>query len=329
MATASQRRKPANRFACCGAISPLFWAIGLLCAFAIFPSGGASGERDVRVVLPLSGDGEAPAGNEYERIDPGAERAKRFGPDEICTLIAASADDNDLPRSYLARLIWTESRFDVNAVSPVGARGVAQFMPETAYRRGLRDPFDPEQAIPASAAYLSELRSDFGNLGLAAAAYNAGEDRVTRWVAGSSFLPLETENYVLSVLGKPADSFIGLKTDSEPAPLDEEKPFEEACRRLPVVRTGTAPLAEIPIPAWGAQVAGNFSRAVAMKTWIRLKSRYGSILGTVDPAVFRTRTPIGRRGVYAVQVGAASRDEADSICSRLRQAGGSCVVVKN
>jgi len=52
---------------------------------------------------------------------------------------------------FFARLIWKESRFDIKAVSPAGAQGVAQFMPATAKRRGLADPFDPEQAIPASA----------------------------------------------------------------------------------------------------------------------------------------------------------------------------------
>ena len=49
-------------------------------------------------------------------------------------------------------------------------------MPETAATRGLDDPFDPKKAIPEAAHYLSELRKQFGNLGLAAAAYNAGPD---------------------------------------------------------------------------------------------------------------------------------------------------------
>ena len=73
--------------------------------------------------------------------------------------------------------------------------------------RGLDDSFDIEKAMPASAKYLGELKAGFGNLGLAAAAYNAGESRVSRWLASGGFLPLETEDYVLDIMGEPADNF--------------------------------------------------------------------------------------------------------------------------
>src|SRR5205823_6421858 len=80
-----------------------------------------------------------------------------------------------------------ESRFQPAAVGPVtrsGARaqGIAQFMPGTAAERRLLDPFDPVQALPKSAEFLRELRDQFGNLGLAAAAYNAGPRRVQDWL---------------------------------------------------------------------------------------------------------------------------------------------------
>ncbi|TIQ90880.1 MAG: lytic transglycosylase domain-containing protein, partial [Mesorhizobium sp.] len=57
--------------------------------------------------------------------------------DRVCNLIEAHADQNGLPKDFFARLIWKESRFDPNAVSPVGAEGIAQFMPGTAKLRGL------------------------------------------------------------------------------------------------------------------------------------------------------------------------------------------------
>src|SRR5690606_4533363 len=100
----------------------------------------------------------------------------------ICQLIAANADAHGISRDFFARLIWKESRFDHNAVSPVGAEGIAQFMPYTAKERGLADPFDVEQAIPASASFLRDLNGAFGNWGLAAAAYNAGAGRVSSWM---------------------------------------------------------------------------------------------------------------------------------------------------
>ena len=82
-----------------------------------------------------------------------------------------------------ARVIWQESCFDALAVSPKGAAGIAQFMPATASWHGLANPFDPIEALRHSAAYLRELLSQFGNLGLAAAAYNAGPARVSAWLA--------------------------------------------------------------------------------------------------------------------------------------------------
>ena len=106
-----------------------------------------------------------------------------------------------LPVNYFLRLIRQESGFDPNSVSPTGARGIAQFMPATASSRGLKDPFDPAEALPKSAELLSELKDHFGNLGLAAAAYNAGPERIRKWLAGESPLPQETVNYVQVVTG--------------------------------------------------------------------------------------------------------------------------------
>src|SRR6185437_469232 len=71
----------------------------------------------------------------------------------------------------------------------------------------LLDPFDPVQALPKSAEFLSELRSQFGNLGLAAAAYNAGPRRVQEWLAGSGGMPAETRNYVLVITGSPIEDW--------------------------------------------------------------------------------------------------------------------------
>ena len=107
----------------------------------------------------------------------------------ICLMIESAARANDLPLEFFARVIWQESRFQSNAVGPVTrsgqrAEGIAQFMPGTANERRLLDPFDPVQALPKSAEFLNELRGQFGNLGLAAAAYNAGPQRVRDWLAG-------------------------------------------------------------------------------------------------------------------------------------------------
>lgn len=115
-----------------------------------------------------------------------------------------AATAHTLPVNYFLRLIRQESGFNPNSVSRAGAQGIAQFMPATAAGRGVKDPFDPAEALPKSAELLSELKDDFGNLGLAAAAYNAGPERIRRWLAGKSQLPQETINYVRVITGHDA-----------------------------------------------------------------------------------------------------------------------------
>src|SRR6266404_5427879 len=101
----------------------------------------------------------------------------------ICQMVESAAAANGLPFEFFAQVIWQESRFRPDTVGPITrtgqrAQGIAQFMPMTAAERLLHDPFDPVQALPKSAEFLRELRAQFGNLGLAAAAYNAGPGRV-------------------------------------------------------------------------------------------------------------------------------------------------------
>ena len=85
----------------------------------------------------------------------------------------------------LRAICFIESGYRINVVSPKGARGPMQFMPETAARYGLRDPHNPEQAIDAAARYFRDLLRKFdGRVDLALAAYNAGEGTVTSFMTG-------------------------------------------------------------------------------------------------------------------------------------------------
>src|SRR6195256_3425121 len=130
----------------------------------------------------------------------------------MCLMIESAAKAQGLPLEFFARVIWQESRFQSDAVGPVTrngqrALGIAQFMPGTASERRLLDPFDPVQALPKSAEFLNELCNQFGNLGLAAAAYNAGPKRVQDWLAGSGYMPQETRNYVVAITGSTVDEW--------------------------------------------------------------------------------------------------------------------------
>jgi Transglycosylase SLT domain len=151
--------------------------------------------RDEVMEEPAAG---APAADEQANDLPVTVPIER-----VCEALADAASTQGLPIGFFARLIWQESRFDQWARSHAGAMGVAQFMPLTAVAYGLQDPFDPLQSVKASARFLRELRDQFGNLGLAAAAYNAGGGRIRKWLNGQSSLPEETRNYVEIITGHP------------------------------------------------------------------------------------------------------------------------------
>ena len=128
--------------------------------------------------------------------------------EQFCRALKEAAEESGIPVPFFARLLWQESRFRSNEVSQAGAQGVAQFMPQTAAEVGLDDPFDAMKALPASAKFLRRLRDDFGNLGLAAAAYNAGPGRIQKWLARESELPRETRDYVRIITGTKAEDWI-------------------------------------------------------------------------------------------------------------------------
>lgn len=127
--------------------------------------------------------------------------------EEVCGTLVEAAERNNLPVPFFISLLFQESRFQPEVVSKVGAQGVAQFMPETAASMGLKNPFDPLEAIPASARLLRNLVSQFGNLGLAAAAYNAGPKKIQDWLGKKSKLPEETKGYVKTITGRPAENW--------------------------------------------------------------------------------------------------------------------------
>ncbi len=162
-------------------------------------------------------------------VDSEADATVAESVDALCNALMTSAQDNDLPVQFFANLIWQESRLQRDSISKAGALGIAQFMPEAAVEVGLADPFDPRQAIPASARLLKVLREHFGNLGYAAAAYNAGAGRVGRWLDRRRSLPRETRTYVLRVTGRTAEAW----RKSQPA--DSKLRFASSlpCRTLP------------------------------------------------------------------------------------------------
>jgi hypothetical protein len=154
--------------------------------------------------------------------------------EEICDTLTKSAQINDLPVPFFIRLLFQESRFNPGVVSSAGAQGIAQFMPETAEGMGVSNPFDPRQAIPASARLLNDLVQRFGNLGLAAAAYNAGPKRIVDWLnsKGKGKLPEETQGYVKTITGKPVENWSAAQARHPGQKLPRRAPCQEAAGLL-------------------------------------------------------------------------------------------------
>ena len=272
---------------------------------------------------------------------PAAATAKDGNTREaMCLMIESAASAHGLPLEFFARVIWQESRFQPDAVGPVTrsgqrAQGVAQFMPGTASERRLLDPFDPVQALPKSAEFLSELREQFGNLGLAAAAYNAGPRRVQEWLAGTGYMPSETRNYVSAITGTSVDDWAAAGKNG--AIKDRAPPA--GCRELMALlqRAPNPFIAELEqrvklgaAMPWGVQLAAGFSRDKALAMYARSMKRLSSVIGDRDPSllssIFRSR---GTRPFYQVRVGADTRAAAHELCDRIRWAGQACIVLKN
>ena len=250
----------------------------------------------------------------------------------LCRLITTAAAGQHIPVAFLTRLIWQESSFRSDATSPVGAQGIAQFMPGTARERGLDDPFDPEQAVPASAALLSELSTRFGNLGLAAAAYNAGPRRVADWLAGHGGLPFETRDYVERITGRSAEDW----SDDAKAHVQHDLAVDpQSCLQLAATlrispRRGGVSIAEAPFAPWGVQLAGNFSKRLALAAFSRARASYAAVIGDIRPMVIGTRLRTrGTRAFYRVRVPAASRQEAEALCRRIQAIRGACVTLRS
>ncbi|MEM9473095.1 MAG: lytic transglycosylase domain-containing protein [Pseudomonadota bacterium] len=246
---------------------------------------------------------------------------------DVCRLIENRARWRGIDPHFIARLINAESRFSPNAVSPAGAEGIAQFIPGTAKRRGLENPYDPAAALTASIDFLAHLKVRFGNLGLAAVAYNAGEGAASRFISGGG-IPLETENYVASITGRAAEAW--RKPDARhPIPkIGGGKSFSGACPEL-VRKPGRIRLAAKSAgrQPWGVLISESFSRSTAVRTFNRIRKKFPADLRTRTPMIIPVRNlSMGARRRYSARIGATSRKQAADICTSLRARSVICIV---
>ncbi len=303
-------------------------AIAIPVQAQIFEGAPADGARDdhsvysVPVLAPKAGQTDA-------------DQSLRKSTDlrSLCQTIASAAAQNDLPFEFFSRIIWQESRFNSGAVGPVTrggqrAQGIAQFMPATALERSLNDPFDPFEALPKSAEFLRELRAQFGNLGLAAAAYNAGPQRVRDWLDGKRPLPAETQAYVQKVTGHSAPEW---KLPTR-AVLLLPVPAEMSCVESVGLTHKPQPSA-VPGPArpqWVAQLIGDSSETAALSRFHQMQGKLRAALGNYEPDVLRTTIKAGTAPIWVrVRIEFDTRQAAESLCSKLEAAREPCLVQRN
>jgi hypothetical protein len=255
-------------------------------------------------------------------------------PVSICQLVEAAAVANGLPFEFFARVIWQESRFRSDAVGSVTrsgpqAQGIAQFMPMTAAERHLGNPFDPAQALPKSAAFLRELQAQFGTLGLAAAAYNAGPARVRDWLAGKRTLPSETQAYVRIVTGRRAEEW---RPQARPATLNVTAPEHMPCGKIAANLPAPPAKTVLDKPAfpWAIQLIGDRSEVRALATYRMLQRKHEAILANYQPTIIRTTLIMNAVPIWTrIRINVDSRQAAETLCSRLRAAGETCLVQRN
>lgn len=158
-------------------------------------------ERRVSAQVPRS-DSAAYAQRYGVGVGIGIMPASPFDVSSLRGLAGQIAQEAGVDESLFAALISAESDWNPNAVSPKGAIGLTQLMPDTARALGVANPYDPIENMRGGARYLRQMLDEFGSVELALAAYNAGPGAVRRHRGVPPFA--ETQAYVRRILGEVA-----------------------------------------------------------------------------------------------------------------------------
>ncbi len=321
--------------------SGLLLSVLLLAAAAVSgrPAVAADGAEDSKPAQqqPSQGTGQAEQNHDAKPTDAKQADAPEHTKESaappktpsLCDALGAAAAANELPVDFFTRLIWQESRFRPDAISPKGAQGIAQFMPATARASGLENPFNPLQAITKSGQLLRDLRQEFGNLGLAAAAYNAGSGRVHDWLGGRKALPQETRAYVRIVTGRSADEWAAGTADTKLVALPPlQVPCDLPSGALMATNSTASQLKAEPVKPWGVEIVGGTTRQNALARYREWQPKYAGLLAGRETNVV-IRGVIGQAGAARVRIGDDTRSGAQKLCASLKAAGAYCDVMRN
>jgi hypothetical protein len=185
--------------------------------------------------------------------------------------------------------------------------------------------------LPKSAEFLQDLRRQFGNLGLAAAAYNAGPRRIREWMEGSGPMPSETRAYVQAITGTSVEQW------AKGGDSDRKEKTGPTCGALMAVLKRARPNIFVAaleqrviagaMQPWGVILGSNMSRTKMLDRYAALQQRHAAVLAGRDPILLeRSRGSLPR---YQVRIGAETRVAANDLCKRIHMSGGDCIVLRN
>ena len=286
------------------------------------------------VVLHAPAAAQAPASPPTDQ--PPAAQGQPIAPnnpptaDDICRAVEEDAAANGLPVEFFARVIWQESRFNAQAVSPKGAQGIAQFMPRDGGLARLADPFDPIEALKHSASYLHDLREQIRQsrarcrrLQCRSGAGECVARRAPR--AAERDAQLRGDHHRLD-----RDEWA---SPSPPQTAETTIPQGVPCTRLANLILAPKEQAQriaAYVPRWGMQLTANWSESKAWAVYRMIAKQYAALIGDREPIVIRSRgIGLGSAMRYNIRIADDNRGYLEKFCNKLIAAGGACVVLRN
>lgn len=167
----------------------------ILCCFTLLPLGA---KAEVKTKLGANGIPHIYNETSEQRSWRASASLRQLRNAELQEMIERHADRQRLSRRLVQAVVQVESGYNSRALSPKGAKGLMQLMPDTARSLSVRDPYDPEESLSGGTRYLRQMLDRFGDLQLALAAYNAGPGAVDRYDGIPPYK--ETRNYVRRIL---------------------------------------------------------------------------------------------------------------------------------
>lgn len=226
-----------------------------------------------------------------------SQQLPSFVPSWATGMVTEAAQKYNIPASVIASMLQQESGFNVNAVSPAGAIGIAQFMPGTAQSYGI-NPHNPAQAIDAMGHYLrNSMDALGGNLPAAIASYNAGLGAVQKYGGVPPYA--ETQNYVRNVFAMSGMS--GAQPAGQGQPQQQMPQQQGQMGQIPPTQvnnpSGAAPMPQMGQVANGGQMGGQQPQqgqvpgAMNQQMQQRLnqyRANRGNMIGQQSPFAMRT-----------------------------------------